>query len=448
MSNPRSRHFGLAWPLFVELLLGVSIGVAGTALAARMSDESGAAFAVANYVSFTFFMLFRLIAVGVSVVITQSLGGGRRDQADAAARASVGASTWLGGLAAGAALLFARPLLRLLNVPEATVMPLAAPLLMCLTPALMMDAWNASMASVMRAHMRTRDTLVVIIAMQVITLGLALPLMPVLGLPGYALALFASRSSGLVMHLLLWRSRLGLRPVASDWWRLPRRELGAILHIGLPGAGEIMSWRLAFLATVAAAGTLGPTALAAQTYVIQACSCISLFALANGFAVEIMVGHMVGSGRLREAHKLVRQALAAGLMISFVVSISVTLSARWLLGFFTHDEEILRLGAKVMWVTALLETGRTFNIIVINGLRAAGDARFPMVAGAGSMLVVMAGGSWLLGVHLGLGLVGIWLAYAADECLRGIIMWRRWRTLGWVPGAKATHRRIRTLSAQ
>ena len=46
----------------------------------------------------------------------------------------------------------------------------------------------------------------------------------------------------------------------------------------------------------------------------------------------------------------------------------------------------------------LLEPGRTFNLIVINALRATGDARYPVVVGAGSMLLVLAGGSWLLGV--------------------------------------------------
>ena len=438
----------MAWPLFIELLLGIGIGVVGTALAARMSDHSGAAFAVANYVSGSLFLLFRLIAVGVSVVITQSLGAGRRDKADAAARAALGASSWLGGFSALMALLFARPLLRLLNAPEDDVLPLAAPLLMSLAPALMMDAWNASMASVMRAHMRTRDTLVVILAMQAITLALALPLMPRLGLPGYALALFASRSSGLVMHLLLWRSRLGLRPAWRDWWRVPRGELAAILHIGLPGAGEILGYRHSFMASVAAAGTMGASALATQTYVVQATSGTVLFALANGFAVEIMVGHMVGAGHLRSAHRLVRRALAAGLAISLVVATGVALAGPTLLSYFTHDPQIIALGSRLIWIGVLHEMGRTFNVVVINGLRAAGDARFPMMAGAGSMLAVLAGGSWLLGVKLGLGLEGIWIAYVCDEWLRGLIMWRRWLTLGWTPRARATHRRLSRLASR
>jgi Na+-driven multidrug efflux pump len=91
----------------------------------------------------------------------------------------------------------------------------------------------------------------------------------------------------------------------------------------------------------------------------------------------------------------------------------------------------------------LLETGRTFNLIVIGALRATGDSRYPFYAGAGSMAVVLAGGSWLLGVHWGWGLAGVWAAYAADEWIRGLLMWRRWLTQGWMPYARKTHARMR-----
>ena len=49
----------------------------------------------------------------------------------------------------------------------------------------------------------------------------------------------------------------------------------------------------------------------------------------------------------------------------------------------------------------------------------------------------------MLGVHWGWGLTGVWLAYAADEWIRGLLMWRRWLTQGWVPHARKTHARIR-----
>ena len=45
----------------------------------------------------------------------------------------------------------------------------------------------------------------------------------------------------------------------------------------------------------------------------------------------------------------------------------------------------------LLWWTVLLEPGRTFNLVVINALRAAGDARYPVYIGTWSMLIVMAG---------------------------------------------------------
>lgn len=442
LSPARPGLFSLSWPLYIELLLGLAVGLLGTLLAARLSDSAGGAFALANHVSATLFMLFRIVGAGVSVVITQSLGAGRRDQADRLACAALGASSWLGGITALAALLFAEPLLQLMKAPS-EVLPLAAPLLMALAPAMLLDAWNASMASVMRAHLRTRDTLAVLIAMQLALLALALPAMRTLGLPGFALALAASRALGLGLHLWLWRARLGLRPARADWWRLPRPELAAILHIGLPGAAENIAYRLAFMVSIAVAGALGARALATQAYVQQIVYFVLLFGLATGFAVEILVGHLIGAGRLHEAHRLVRRAMARGLVVSVAVAALAALAAPWLMGLFSSDAAIIEAGATLLLLTVLVEPGRTFNLVVINALRAAGDARYPVMVGALSMLLVLAGGSWLLGLQLGLGLPGVWIAYAADEWIRGLLMWRRWARHDWVPHARAAHRRLR-----
>jgi Na+-driven multidrug efflux pump len=112
------------------------------------------------------------------------------------------------------------------------------------------------------------------------------------------------------------------------------------------------------------------------------------------------------------------------------------------LPLFTSDPRVIATAQTLLWITVLLEPGRTFNLVVINALRAAGDARFPVAAGVLSMIFVMGGGAWLLGVHWGFGLAGVWFAYAADEWLRGLMMAARWYRRGWVPHARATHRRV------
>jgi len=450
---PAPRLFSLTWPLLVELLLGMAVGIAGTAFAARLSDDHAAAFALAHQVFGALFLLFRIVGAGVGVVLTQALGAGRRDAADAVARAVLGASTWIGLAVAVPALFAARPLLQGLNAPT-EVLPLAVPLLMSLAPAMLLDAWNASMTAVLRAHLRARDTLAVTVAMQISHLLLMGPLMfgwgpvPALGLPGYALAVVAARSAAIAGLLWLWRERLGLQPGWSDAWRLRLPPLAAVTRIGLPGAAENIAYRLSFMVSVAVVGGFGSAALATHAYAQQVIMIVLLFGLATGLSVEVLVGHLIGAGRLHQAHQLVRRALGRGLLVSVVVATLAALTARWSMRLFTQDPVILHSATVLLWWTVLLEPGRTFNLVVINALRAAGDARFPVVAGAASMVVVLAGGSWLLGSYCGLGLVGVWIAYIADEWLRGLIMWRRWATLAWVPHARAAHRRLRPAGGQ
>lgn len=434
----------LLWPLFLELALGMAVGLVATALAGRVSDSAAGAFALTNQLQATLFIVFRVIGAGIGVVITQALGSGQRGSADALARAALGASSWIGLVCALAAWAGARPLLGLLQAP-AELLPQAVPFLQWLAPGLLLDAWNASMGSVMRAHLRARDTLAVLIVMNALQLGLALAWMPAYGLVGFAWALIASRFLALLLHSLLWTQRLGLRPRVADWWQWRKPEVAAMLHIGLPGAAENIAWRLAFMVSVAVTAQLGSQALAVHAYVMQLMHFILLGGLAIGLSMEILIGHLIGAGKLREANRLLRRSLALGLASAVAVAGAAALAGPWLMAAFTSDEQITALALTLLWWTVLLEPGRTFNLVVINALRAAGDAKYPVAVGAVSMALVLAGGSWLLGLQLGFGLVGVWIAYAADEWLRGLLMWRRWATLAWVPTARAARRRLRGL---
>lgn len=437
----RANLVALTWPLLAELMLGMAVGVAGLWLASRVSDTASGAFALSNHVQVSFFLLFRIISMGVSVVISQNLGAGNRAGADLTARAALAASTWLGLGAALALSLLATPLLHLVHAP-ADVLPLAAPYLRILAIALALDAFNASMAAVMRAHMHARDTLYNMLAMHGLHLTLAVLLMPSLGLTGYAVAAIASRAFGVGFHLFLWRWRLQLVPHAADWWHLQWARLSPVLHIGLPGAAETIAYRLALMVTITLAASMGTHALATHSYTMQVMYFILVSGLAIGFASEILIGHLVGARQLHAAHALVRKSLRYGLMVSTGIALLAALSGPWLMRRFTQDEAIVSQASTLLWITVLLEPGRIFNLVVINALRATGDVRFPVFAGIASMVFVMAGGAWLLGDAMGLGLVGLWIAYAADEWLRGMIMCARWWGRGWVPAARATHRRL------
>lgn len=94
-----------------------------------------------------------------------------------------------------------------------------------------------------------------------------------------------------------------------------------------------------------------------------------------------------------------------------------------------------------MWLSVALELGRVFNLVVIGALRATGDVHYPVYASIGSFALLLGLGSYFMGRWW--GLPGIWAAYVADECLRGGLMWWRWRRKGWLAHARETLRGLR-----
>lgn len=50
--------------------------------------------------------------------------------------------------------------------------------------------------------------------------------------------------------------------------------------------------------------------------------------------------------------------------------------------------------------------------------------------------------AWLLGLKLGSGLVGIWIAMMTDEWLRGLRTYRRWKKRSWIAHAERSRARV------
>ena len=449
MAEPRKsrpRLNSVAVPIIGEFLLGMTVAMGGLWLAAQTSDAAAASFGLSIQVSESLYVLFRVLAIGVGVVATQALGGQQPEVARRTALVGLGASTWVGLLAAACVLLGNNAILNLLNAPDA-VLAIAAPYLQLIAPALVLEAYNLTMASILRAHLHARESLMVMLAMHGSHLALAFPLMlglgswDGLGLPGYALALLISRVLGLSLHLWLWRRLMQLGPRPRDWWHVPISSIKPVLRIGLPGAALEMVYRVCFMVSLATTAKLGVAALATHSYTLQTLRYVLIVSLAIGWACEIMVGRLVGSGDLRAAHLLVRKGVRNGLLASGSLAVLAALAAPWLMRAFTHDPSIIHAAQVLLWIGFALETGRVFNLIVIGALRATGDAIYPVAASVTSLVLVLGVGSYYMGREF--GLPGIFIVYAADEWIRGLLLMARWSWLGWLPYARDTQRRVR-----
>lgn len=442
----RPRLNAIAGPILGEFLMAYTVAILGLWLASHTSDGAAGSLGLATQVLESLYVIYRVLAIGMGVVITQLLGGQQPESVRKTALAGLGACTWAGSGVVAVLLLGNERILDVLNAPE-EILPLAGPYLQLLAPAALLEGYNLTMASILRAHLHVRDSLRVMVVMHCSHLALALPLMlgvgswEGLGLYGFAVALLLSRAAGLVLHLRLWRRRMDLVPSLHHWWSFQPRVLAPVFRIGVPGATAELGYRTAFMISLASTARLGVVALATHSYVLQLLRYVFLISLAIGWACEIMVGRLVGGGRFREAHDLVRKGVRNGLIASCSMAVVAALAAPWLMRAFTKDPAVVHAAQTLLWIAVVLEGGRVFNLVVTGALRATGDAIYPVAASVGSFALVLGLGSYLLGRTF--GLPGIFIAYAADEWVRGLLVMARWHWHGWLPNARLTQRNVR-----
>jgi putative MATE family efflux protein len=441
----------LAWPLFVEQGLRVLIQTVDTLMVGHVSDDAVAALAVSGQVVLVGIVIFNFIGVGASVVVTHHLGAGDRRGADQIAVSSIAMNTWVGLAFSALVVAGAGHILRLQQLPP-QLMPMALPFLTLMGGTLFLEAKNIAMGAVLRAHGHTREVMLALLVQNVLNAcGNALLLFGLLGLPrlgvvGVAVSGILSRCVSSAALWILVRRITGVRMTGRAYFSLPIDHLRRVLHIGAPAAGENISWRLGYVVVTAFIGHMGSRSLTTQSYTTQISMWVVLFSLALGFGTEILVGRLIGAGHFEEAyHQLLRSLRIAFMLVIPAIGL-IALTAPWLLRLFTRDPEIIAAGALLLRMGLLLEPGRVFNVVVINSLRATGDARFPLAVGVCSMWLLWVPLAWLLGLKLGLGLTGIWISMICDEWVRGLLMYRRWKRRHWMEHAHRSRAQVAELA--
>ena len=103
-----------------------------------------------------------------------------------------------------------------------------------------------------------------------------------------------------------------------------------------------------------------------------------------------------------------------------------------LVKLITDDPAILSIGHTILFFDIFVEIFRGFNHIEENSLRGAGDVVFPMGVSILSCWLMSVFFSYLLGVKMGFGLFGCWIAFGMDEAFRGVNYLIRWRSRKWM----------------
>ncbi|MEW9699310.1 MATE family efflux transporter [Paenibacillus sp. SI8] len=428
--------FAVTWPIFVDSVLRMMLGSADVFMLSRISDQTTGAVGLANEIIVFCILMFGFVGIGTSVAVAQNLGAGKAGEASRISALAITINLLFGIIISIVLVVFGESLMRLMNLAPDQVQ-IAKKYLSIIGSFIWIEALSYAVSSVLRSNGQTRDVMFVTLGVNLVhVVGNYLLIFghfgfPEWGVTGAAVSTVVSRLLGLIVLIIILYRRIPVPIRLKDYVRFDSRNLKQILSIGLPAAGEHLSWQSQHMMIVSFINIIGQTALSTHVYVMNVSNYFMALAMAIGMGTEIMIGHMVGAGEMKKAYHQLIRSLRISFLVTFAVVGVASIFRNNLLGLFTSNPEVIAIGSGILLLSLVLEPGRTFNLVVINSLRAAGDARFPVIMGVLSMWGVAVPLAYYLGLRLELGLFGVWVAFAVDEWLRGLLMLLRWRSRAW-----------------
>lgn len=426
----------LTGPIFIETLLIMTLGAVDTVMLSRHSDASVAAVGVVNQIVMLCFLVFEVINLGTSVLVSQYIGARLNDRVEKVVGVSLLVNLVI-GLAISAMLYFgATTILRLMGLND-LLLGEGRGYMRIVGAFAFFQALSLTASAALRASNRAIYPMVVVGIVNILNIAGNYILIfgrfgaPALGAEGAAISTATSRAIAMViLNIILFHTVIKRFPW-EIFRRFPTREFSNLLKIGLPSAGEQFSYSSAQIVMTFFINMLGVEVLAARTYVVNITMFGYLFCIAVSQGGAITIGHLVGKGKIHGAFILGKYVMRLALVITVTLSIAIASCGHSLMSLLTDNPEIISIGAALLWFDVLVEIGRPVNIFATNALRATGDVNYPFYVGLIVMWSLQVAGGYLTGIYFGLGIYALWLMIASDEITRGIIFTRRWGSMKW-----------------
>ncbi len=215
--------------------------------------------------------------------------------------------------------------------------------------------------------------------------------------------------------------------------QLPRREETLnVLRLAIPAGLQQLLDTVALTVTYGFVGMIGTMELASYTVLINFINLVGLPAWGLGTAGATLVGQALGRRAAAEASEWAWDVIKIGMLGMFILGIPFWLIPDQMLSLWIHDEATRNIA---IWPTRILGLMITINGIgymlamMLNG---AGDVKKVTWINLITQWGLLVPGAYLLGPHLGFGLMGIWCLHQFGYRAGHVFIFAYfWRQGGW-----------------
>ena len=427
----------LMWPLLLEQLLAITVGLADSLMVATVGDAAISAVSLVDSISNLMIYIFSAMATGGAAVAGQYIGQRQKEDACNAGQQLIALL--------GAVSIFFVALLYLFRTQILTVMfghiepdVMAATntyylYVMASIPGIALYNGGAALFRTMgHSDVSLKVSLLMnsinVIGNAVLIFGFGMDV------AGVAIPTLVSRTVAAVVILsLLFNRDLMLHLSDIRGFHLNMRLMKNIFYIGVPSGVENGMFQLGRLVLFSLISTFGTASMVANAIgnTIANFNCFAGQAINLGLAA--VVSQCVGAGEFDQARAYMEKIVKWTYGIMAVVNLTIIALLPLIMRVYNVSPEAEKLAVTVSLIHGISSIFLWIPAFTIPSfLRAAGDAQFTMLASMTTMWLVRVLLAYVLGRYLGYGVVGVWFAHAIlDWLVRGAVFILRYRSGKW-----------------
>ncbi|MDR2596429.1 MAG: MATE family efflux transporter [Treponema sp.] len=431
------KLFSLLWPLIVEQLLIVMMGIVDMVMVSSVGEHAVSGVSLVDSINFLIITAFNAMATGGSVVASQYIGRKDGKNACCSARQLVYISLLISLIMMILTMVFCRQVLKLVygNIAD-DVMRSAQVYFLITALSYPFLALYTSASSLFRSMGNSKVSMNTAVLVNIINIGgNALFIYGMgLGVAGAALSTLIGRmiAAAVLIYLLMqdWLNIINLKGITKI--KLEPDMIKRIFNIGIPSGLETSMFQIGKILITRIFTAFGTAAIAANA--VGATINSIAFMPGSGFGMGLMIiaGQCIGAGDYEGVRQQTKKILKLSYMTYFFINIHILIFMNQIIGLFNLSAEAHQMCVvflRIHCVTSTLFWCPSF--VLPNVLKAAGDARYIMIVAASTMWIVRVCSAYLMAFPMGLGPKAVYIAMGADFLFRGIFFATRYLNGRW-----------------
>ncbi|QAY68493.1 MATE family efflux transporter [Paenibacillus protaetiae] len=422
--------FAIIIPVFVDSAFIVIMSLLNTAMISSSGVAAVSAVSMVDSINMFIVNVFIAVATGGTVIVAQYKGSGNMEMVSKAASQAISAVTAVSIVISAIVIGFHGSTLQLLfGNAEADVLHNAMIFLIGSCISYPFFAIYQAVTGVLRGVAETKACLVLSLILNVSYFLLNIILIKLfdMGVLGLSVSLIAARILGMAVAVVyLLKYNHSIRIQLKDMLQLQVSLLKKIMFIGLPFAAEQMFFNGGKLLTQTFIVQLGTLAITVNAISGSLSMLFQIGGNAISVAIVTVVGQCIGRKDIEDARKFTKSLLWLSTWFFVAITVVLLLLFPLLVRMYAPPDQIVH---SIFSLIVMISIAQPFlwslSFIMPSALRAAGDSKFTSITSLLTMWLFRIILGYVLGITLGYGIWGVWLAMVLEWGVRGAVFaWR------------------------